>query len=205
MKAIISLGGQPISIERFNSIYENGDYIIGVDSGCQFLYDHNIMPDLILGDFDSIEKSLLSYYKSQNIPIKIFSVIKNKTDGELGFIEGRKIANELLIIGTGGLSNTDHFLCNIFLLTCYPDATIVLEDEWINVLEKGEYRVNNEKGDSISFLPLKSTHLILNGFVYDGNIKTKVGYTITLRNKIKKFEAKIEIIKGKMLLIQGKK
>ncbi|AMP20636.1 hypothetical protein AZF37_05100 [endosymbiont 'TC1' of Trimyema compressum] len=205
MKAIISLGGQPLSIERFNSVYENGDYIIGVDSGCQFLYNQNIMPDLILGDFDSIEKSLLSYYKSQNIPIKIFPVIKNETDGELGFIEGSKIANELLIIGTGGLSEIDHFLGNVFLLTRYPNATIVLEEEWINVLEKGKHMVNKEKGDSISFLPLESTHLILIGFDYDGNIKTEVGHIITLRNRIKEFEAKIEILEGKMLLIQGKK
>lgn len=205
MKVIISLGGQSLSIERFNSIYKEGDYIIGVDSGCQFLYNNNIMPNLILGDFDSIEKSLFNYYKNQNIPIKIFPVIKNKTDGELGLIEGYKIANEVLIIGASSLSETDHFLCNIFLLTCYPGATIVLEKEWISILEKDKYVVNNKKGNLISLLPLRSTHLILKGFEYNGNIKAEVGCTRTLRNKIKGFEAKIKILEGEMLLIQGKK
>ena len=205
MKAIISLGGHPLSIERFNSIYENGDYIIGVDSGCQFLYNHHIVPNLILGDFDSIEQSLLNYYKNKNIPIKTFPVIKNETDGELGLIEAAKHAKDLLVIGTGGLIETDHFLGNIFLLTRYPKATIVLEEEWLRVLEKGCYYFNKEKGKSISFLPLESSRLILNGFDYDGNIKAEVGYTLTLRNRIKESQGKVEILEGKMLIIQGEK
>ena len=205
MKAIISLGGQSISIKRFNSIYETGDYIIGVDSGCQFLYDNNIVPNLILGDFDSIDNSLLTYYKNQDIPIKTFPVIKNETDGELALIEGNKISDELLIIGTGGENEIDHFLGNVFLLTRYPKATIVLEEEWINVLEKGEHWVTIERGNSISFLPLEFSHLILSGFNYDGDVMTEVGYTITLRNKIKGVKGKVQILAGKMLLIQGKK
>ena len=205
MKAIISLGGQSISIKRFNSIYETGDYVIGVDSGCQFLYDNNIIPNLILGDFDSIEKPLLNYYENEYIPIKTFPVVKNETDGELALIEGNKKADKLLIIGTGGLNEIDHFLGNVFLLTRYPNATIVLEEEWINILEKGEHWVNVEKGNSISFLPIESSHLILSGFDYDGDVKTEVGFTITLRNRIKGVKGKVKILAGKMLLIQGKK
>ena len=31
-------------------------YIIGVDRGVEFLYRHQIMPDYIVGDFDSVRK-----------------------------------------------------------------------------------------------------------------------------------------------------
>lgn len=31
-------------------------YIIGVDRGLEFLYQHQIMPDYIVGDFDSVKK-----------------------------------------------------------------------------------------------------------------------------------------------------
>lgn len=205
MKAIISLGGTPLSKERFDSIYEPGDYIIGVDSGCQFLYDYDIEPDLILGDFDSIEPSLLNWYKDKGVPMKVFPAIKNETDGELALIEGKKICDKLLLIGTGGLIETDHFLGNIFLLTLYPNAEIVLEKEWLKAISKGTYVVDKVKGGLISLVPLETSNIVLDGFEYDGDIKTDLGYTLTLRNQIKDTVGKVRVIYGKMLLIQGKK
>ena len=39
------------------------DYIIGVDKGLEFLYQNQIVPSHIVGDFDSANPEIVSYYK----------------------------------------------------------------------------------------------------------------------------------------------
>ena len=56
MKVIIVSGGNKPSEKLLKSYIENDDIIIGVDKGCNALFDYNIKPNLILGDFDSIKK-----------------------------------------------------------------------------------------------------------------------------------------------------
>ena len=37
---------------------EENQYVIGVDKGMEFLYSHQILPNYIVGDFDSVKKRL---------------------------------------------------------------------------------------------------------------------------------------------------
>ena len=37
------------------------DYVIGVDSGLNFLYRNQIMPTHIVGDFDSVDANIIAY------------------------------------------------------------------------------------------------------------------------------------------------
>ena len=46
------------------------EYIIGIDRGLEFCYKYNIVPQYILGDFDSISPEVLSYYESRDIPLE---------------------------------------------------------------------------------------------------------------------------------------
>ena len=39
---------------------EDTEFIIGVDRGLVFLYDHGIKPDYIVGDFDSTPERLVA-------------------------------------------------------------------------------------------------------------------------------------------------
>ena len=40
-------------------------YIIGVDKGLEYLYNHQIEPQYIVGDFDSIDSKVIDYYRSR--------------------------------------------------------------------------------------------------------------------------------------------
>ena len=40
-------------------------YVIGVDKGVEFLYNHQIMPDYIVGDFDSVKQEIVDYYRNE--------------------------------------------------------------------------------------------------------------------------------------------
>ena len=37
---------------------EETEFVIGVDKGLEFLYKHEIKPDYIVGDFDSVSRNL---------------------------------------------------------------------------------------------------------------------------------------------------
>ena len=50
MKAIIVTGGNKPSKKLLNSYIKSGDLIIGADKGSEYLYDYEIMPNIILGD-----------------------------------------------------------------------------------------------------------------------------------------------------------
>ena len=42
-------------------------YIIAVDKGLEYLYNHKIEPQYIVGDFDSIDPKVIDYYRKEGI------------------------------------------------------------------------------------------------------------------------------------------
>ena len=48
---------------------EETEFIIGVDRGLLFLYEHNILPDYIVGDFDSTPEEVIAYYKEEPLSL----------------------------------------------------------------------------------------------------------------------------------------
>ena len=122
MKAYALLGGPvnlwPMNIkEVFKKAQNKGDVIVGVDRGSLLLEEMGIIPDLALGDFDSLKKGELSKIEKNVKDIRYSNPIKDYTDSELMI---RTIFNEyhvdsLVILGaTGG--RIDHFLVNFFMI-----------------------------------------------------------------------------------------
>ena len=46
---------------------EETEFIIGVDKGLAFLYEHKIKPDYIVGDFDSVPEEVIEDRKSTRL------------------------------------------------------------------------------------------------------------------------------------------
>lgn len=59
-KKIVIISGGELEEEFVLSILEKEEnlYVIGVDKGMEFLYSHQILPNYIVGDFDSVKKRL---------------------------------------------------------------------------------------------------------------------------------------------------
>ena len=62
MKALVVSGGEEPSSQELTKYANLSDIIIGVDKGCQYLYDNNIVPDFIVGDFDSSNIDVINYF-----------------------------------------------------------------------------------------------------------------------------------------------
>lgn len=97
------------------------DYIIAVDGGLNHILRLEIIPDLILGDFDSSDYQEALQLRGK---IKKYNSDKSITDGEIAInyvIE--KEFSEAIIFGALG-NRIDHMLSNIYMLEKLSDAGI---------------------------------------------------------------------------------
>lgn len=88
------------------------DYVIAVDGGYSFLTKHNIIPDLLLGDFDSLELKA-----GPGIEVMSFPPEKDYTDMMLAVMEGFKKGYRKFVILGGMGGRFDHSMANIQLLS----------------------------------------------------------------------------------------
>ena len=83
-----------------------------------------MIPDYILGDFDSIDKKVLEKYKTQKITIYELKPEKDFTDTEEAINLAIKLkSSEFVIIGAIG-TRIDHVLANINVLKIALDNNI---------------------------------------------------------------------------------
>ena len=88
----------------------NAEYIIAADSGLKYIDELGLVPDMILGDYDSVEDGLLDKYKS--IDIKTYPREKDYTDTHIAIINALKAgASEIYILGATG-TRMDHTFTN---------------------------------------------------------------------------------------------
>jgi len=128
------------------------DEVVAVDGGLLHCRQMDIQPQLILGDFDSIDTKLLNAY--EGVPRKTFSIEKDETDLELAVAYGLEKGFQRILLFAALGKRLDHSLNNLFLLGRYPkNLTVVTEDEVLFVIE-GDKVLELEKGQVISLLPL---------------------------------------------------
>lgn len=193
-------------------------YIIGVDKGLEFLDREGIRPDEIMGDFDSIDKKLLSKYESDNgIIRKYFKAEKDETDTQLAIIRATELVTEsrgelgpVYILGAFG-KRLDHLLGSIHELTYSFDrgVGVYLMDKFNKVyMARKKYSIKKAEqyGQFVSFIPLTENveGLTLKGFKY--NLE---GHTLTITrslgvsNEIVENEAFISYKKGYLLALES--
>lgn len=141
-KGIIVSGGSiqdAFALQMFSKIQP--EYVIGVDSGLNFLYRNGINPTHIVGDFDSVDSEIITHYKTKtSIPIQEFNPVKDATDTEIAVNLAIEIGvQELWILGATG-TRLDHVMANIQILKIALEhgikAWIVDECNRISLWEK---------------------------------------------------------------------
>lgn len=144
------------------------EFIIGADHGVVFLYDHGILPDYIVGDFDSTPQEILSYYREEtNIPIRQFNPVKDASDTEIALRFGLELGRKrILLLGATG-SRADHLWANVqclkIALDAGADVRIVDSYNQIRLLDQGiVLRREEAYGPFFSVFPLSGTVLDFN-------------------------------------------
>ena len=116
MRYIIVTGG-PLPEESAKLIKDISDsnedtVLIACDGGCDILARHIIVPDLVVGDMDSISKEGLDFINSNNVFIEKYPVEKDWTDSEIAL---SKTEDDEVILVTPDSGRLDHVIANLQL------------------------------------------------------------------------------------------
>ena len=96
---------QPKSLQCV--FFEQADLKIAVDGGLFLFEECRVLPDLLLGDMDSVDSSLLKRYADQEIPLYCVPPEKNETDGMLALDTAiKRGADRIVFLGATGGGST---------------------------------------------------------------------------------------------------
>lgn len=203
------VGGGKVS-QRFLSAIMGSDYVIGVDRGAWWLLRRHIVPDIAIGDFDSVNARELLEIKKKVKRIEKHPKKKNKTDMELAVEHAIGMhPKEVMIYGAVG-DRLDHSVANIHLLEQLDDKGIkgIIRDERNEIrIVTSQLKVKKDvRFQYISILSVtEAVEVTLAGFAYDlSHAIIHRGQTLGISNEIRADEATIKVHSGKALVIRSR-
>jgi thiamine pyrophosphokinase len=211
MKTALIIGnGEEIGKNIIENL--NFDYIICADGGLDKAKKYGIVPDIIIGDFDSVNLSVLKQYEILNIPIEKFPSEKDSTDMELAVeFAISKGYNNIILTGATG-SRLDHTLGNIMLMErCFKIGVIITiidnNNEMKIISDNTDLIIDNKEGYYISIIPVTDFILGLNlgGFKYNlKNVNVQRGSTLLISNQITGSNGRIILNEGTAIVFISK-
>ena len=198
------------------------DKVFAVDKGLEYAEQLGIVPDYLIGDFDTVDSQLLARYEMQIAKCEIDTVLerhpvkKDASDTELALYVAMMLgAKKITMLGGTG-SRLDHVLANIGLLLQVEkqgiETCIVDENNRIRLLsdqglQEFEMNRNEQHGKYISLIPITEQveGVTLKGVMYPLNrASIYMGSSLTISNQIVDAKLHVKLEKGKMLLIESK-
>lgn len=213
MKACILLNGEVDNLDYIKNIIDNNDYryIICADGGAKHLYKLNIVPNYIIGDLDSLEESIINYYKNKGVDFKKFPKRKDETDAQLCIHLAKDLkVSEIHLLGALG-GRIDHTIANINLMYYIKELGVnpiikskvediyMIDSEFINIMGK--------RGDIISIIPSKGdvSGVTLKNLEYPlENATIKYGNPIGISNVMKSNQCSIKVKNGCLIIVRNK-
>ena len=190
---------------------ENTEFIIGVDGGLEFLYNHKIRPDYMVGDFDTVSEEIYTYFREEeNVPSKEFDERKDFSDTEIAIKFSLDLRRQhILILGATG-TRLDHVWANIQSLKIgldeNADVRIVDSHNRIRLFDR-DFTLKKEEafGKYFSLFPLGGTveGLTIIGAKYPLEFHSLEPYnSLSVSNEYEEDEVEISFSLGTLILME---
>ena len=186
-------------------------YVIGVDRGVSFLYKHQITPDYIVGDFDSLSEEIVTYFREKtNVPIREFNPVKDYSDTEIAVrLAIEKGCKSIKLLGATG-TRLDHVMANIQVLIIPHKEGIYAEildpHNKICLIEREkEIKKSEMYGKYFSVFPFDGCveHFSIEGAAYPLKDHTLTPYnSLCVSNQAKEEMVRITFPEGIVILME---
>jgi len=156
MRIVIFANGLLPQPESARSIVNEGDYIIAADGGAHHLLKLGLMPDLVVGDLDSLGEEAFYTLGAANVEFKQYPKDKDETDLELALRVATKLrVRQIVVVGALG-GRTDQSLAALALLSAPALAGLdVRLDDGIEEAYfcRERIEIRGRSGETVSLIP----------------------------------------------------
>jgi thiamine pyrophosphokinase len=203
-RAILFLHGRyPAEAEDFYRENARRRAIVAVDGGYRYVRRMGMVPDALVGDFDSLHR--LPKDLPEETEVLAFPISKDQTDAQLALEYCVEEGSNDVLIADPSYGDADHFLGNVFLLTLGESYSRKLDRDIkvllinhrreIRLIRDGTVTFRNASGQGISIVPLSTKiRLTCSGTEYRAErALIRQGHTVGLRNRITAQRARFEI------------
>lgn len=206
MKGLIIGSGRLGDLSLLKEEAASADRIVCADGGALYLSEAGILPDVLLGDMDSIAPEKERELRDRGVEILVHPAEKDDTDMALAVrYLAEQGAGELHILGGTG-SRIDHMLGNALLVSYAAEKGIRIEliDE-NNVITALRTETVSKKREYLSVIPLDETVVVsLKGVKYPLDTHTiRRGSSLGISNEILEDTCDVILHEGRGLLIQS--
>jgi len=209
MRVIILANGEIRDYSHISTYILPDDYIICADGGAKHAYHMHLIPQIILGDFDSIDQEWYQHYKNKRVSIQSFPSEKDETDTELALRYAIQLKPDKIILMACSGNRLDHTLANIQLLKQGLDAGIdmvMLDNSNEIYIVKNSLQINGKIGDTISLLPLTEsvTGIYAAPLYYPvENLSITIGSPVGISNVMLSSDVTLTVTSGYLLVIKA--
>ncbi|MGL4731595.1 MAG: thiamine diphosphokinase [Clostridium sp.] len=208
MKWLIVSGGEPPKEHTIRKYINEGYEVIAADSGANVLYKHNIIPKVLLGDFDSINEEVLEHFKDK-CDIVRYSSEKDYTDTEIALEKAIELnGDKIVFLGCTG-NRVDHVIGNLCVLNRAInqgiDAYIVDENNEVTMINKPG-SIFGKKGEVFSVFAYnkKVENLSIINAKYELNgYDLELNDNLTVSNEFVGEEVSLEFSSGTLMVIKS--
>jgi thiamine pyrophosphokinase len=207
MKTIIFANGRIKELGLLDGFVQEGDYLIAADGGMKHIRALGKVPDLLVGDLDSIDQEDLDWLEEKDVEVRKFPVRKDQTDLELAILEAVDLGAARVVIAGGLGGRIDQTLANINLLLIpeVQNIDVRMDDgrEELFLITRHAF-IHGEAGDLVSLIPLSrpASGIKTKGLEYKLHDETLFPERSRgISNVMKKDTAEVSLDSGEILCI----
>lgn len=183
--------------------------VIAADRAALRLLERGLVPDIAIGDFDSVTDGELSRITGAVADVRTFPAGKDETDLELAVEAALRLSPAAMTLtgATGG--RLDHMLANLGLLErlhdAGMDACMVDRQNELRIVS-GTYRIDRDaRYGYFSIIPLTDSATVsLSGCVYPVTSAVFIRRgTLGVSNEVSGLQATVTVHTGKIILVRS--
>jgi thiamine pyrophosphokinase len=209
VRATIFLNGLPDSEPLIHTVAGRANLVVAADGGARYALAAGLVPDLIVGDMDSLGEDLARKIEDRGAELQRHPARKDKMDGHLAVLAAweRGATTADFVCAAGGKPGAVFAVPHILLAAERTGLHSTVFADWgrMFVLEAGTRTVEGSVGDSVSVFPLAgpATDVTLEGMAYPlQNARMRPGDTLGFHNELIGREAKVSVRSGALLIVQ---
>jgi len=208
-RAVIFANGTFSNPAKLKAILTENDRILCADAGAAHALALGLLPEIVVGDLDSIASETLDELKKRDVHILTHPCDQNKTDLDVTLAHALKTgATEILFLTSLG-GRLDHMLANIMLASRVELQHIRISffdgETYALFVHSGQSAsIDGQMKDIISLVPFTRTvkGVTLNNVKWPLNKATlERGSTLTSSNVMTADKCTIQVEEGSLLLL----